>query len=127
MLIGYMRVSTGAQSLDLQRDALDRAGCEWVFDDVCSGRATERLGSACAGMAASAVDRAARARTAARINKTSGSHARLPEVHFEIKSLAMNRLQRAGQQIGDRPFIRINGTLVGALVGMTLHFLATVL
>jgi hypothetical protein len=82
MLIGYMRVSTGAQSLDLQRDALDRAGCEWVFDDVCSGRATERPGSACAGMAASAVDRAAR--TAARINKTSGSHARLAEVHFEI-------------------------------------------
>jgi uncharacterized membrane-anchored protein YjiN (DUF445 family) len=39
----------------------------------------------------------------------------------------MNRLQCAGQQIGDRPFIRINGTLVGALVGMTLHFLATVL
>jgi tetrahydromethanopterin S-methyltransferase subunit G len=126
MLIGYMRVSTGAQSLDLQRDALDRAGCEWVFDDVCSGRATERPGSACAGMAASAVDRAARARTAARTNKTSGSHARLPEVHFEIKSLAMNRLQRAGQQIGDRPFIRINGTLVGGLVGMMLHFLSTV-
>jgi hypothetical protein len=44
MLIGYMRVSTGEQSLDLQRDALDRAGCEWVFGDVCSGRATERPG-----------------------------------------------------------------------------------
>jgi uncharacterized membrane-anchored protein YjiN (DUF445 family) len=38
----------------------------------------------------------------------------------------MNRLQRAGQQIGDRPFIRINGTLVGGLVGMMLHFLSTV-
>ena len=25
MLIGYMRVSTGEQNLDLQRDALDRA------------------------------------------------------------------------------------------------------
>ena len=44
MLIGYMRVSTGEQNLDLQRDALDRAGCERVFDDVCSGRATERAG-----------------------------------------------------------------------------------
>ncbi len=44
MLIGYMRVSTGEQNLDLQRDALDRAGCERVFDDVCSGRATERTG-----------------------------------------------------------------------------------
>ena len=35
MLIGYMRVSTGEQNLDLQRDALDRAGCGRVFDDVC--------------------------------------------------------------------------------------------
>lgn len=44
MLIGYMRVSTGEQSLDLQRDALDRAGCERVYDDICSGRASERAG-----------------------------------------------------------------------------------
>ncbi len=46
MLIGYMRVSTGEQSLDLQRDALERAGCERVYQDVCSGRATERPGLA---------------------------------------------------------------------------------
>lgn len=44
MLIGYMRVSTGEQSLNLQRDALQRAGCERVYEDVCSGRATERPG-----------------------------------------------------------------------------------
>jgi len=44
MLIGYMRVSTGEQNLDLQRDALDRAGCDRVFDVVCSGRTTERAG-----------------------------------------------------------------------------------
>ncbi len=44
MLIGYMRVSTGEQSLDLQRDALERAGCERLYDDVCSGRATDRPG-----------------------------------------------------------------------------------
>lgn len=31
MLIGYMRVSTGEQSLDLQRDALARVGCERVY------------------------------------------------------------------------------------------------
>ena len=41
MLIGYMRVSTGEQSLDLQRDALARVGCERVYDDVCSGRAPQ--------------------------------------------------------------------------------------
>src|SRR5208282_3136442 len=34
------------KSLDLQRDALGRAGCERVYDDVCSGRATERPGLA---------------------------------------------------------------------------------
>ena len=44
MLIGYMRVSTGEQNLDLQRDALERAGCERIYDDICSGRATERPG-----------------------------------------------------------------------------------
>ena len=44
MLIGYMRVSTGEQNLDLQRDGLETAGCEKIFEDVCSGRATERLG-----------------------------------------------------------------------------------
>ena len=44
MLIGYMRVSTGEQSLDLQRDALALIGCERVYDDVCSGRAPDRPG-----------------------------------------------------------------------------------
>ncbi len=44
MLIGYMRISTGEQSLDLQGDALERAGCERLYDDVCSGRATDRPG-----------------------------------------------------------------------------------
>ena len=44
MLIGYMRVSTGEQSLDLQRDALALVGCERVYDDVCSGRTPERHG-----------------------------------------------------------------------------------
>jgi DNA invertase Pin-like site-specific DNA recombinase len=34
MLIGYMRVSIAEQSLYLQRDALESAGCERVYQDI---------------------------------------------------------------------------------------------
>ena len=37
MLIGYARVSTGDQSLTLQIDAFEEAGCERVFQDQVSG------------------------------------------------------------------------------------------
>ena len=44
MLVGYARVSTQDQSLDLQQDALAKAGCERIFTDVVSGAQTERIG-----------------------------------------------------------------------------------
>jgi DNA invertase Pin-like site-specific DNA recombinase len=44
MLIGYARISTQDQILDLQMDALREAGCEKIFTDVASGAATERSG-----------------------------------------------------------------------------------
>ena len=39
MLVGYARVSTLDQNLDLQRDALTKAGCERMFEEKKSGKA----------------------------------------------------------------------------------------
>src|SRR3954469_12554247 len=44
MLVGYARVSTSDQTLDLQHDALTKAGCTKIFTDTASGALTERLG-----------------------------------------------------------------------------------
>jgi DNA invertase Pin-like site-specific DNA recombinase len=46
MLIGYARVSTQDQSLDLQRAALTNAGCQRVFDDKVGGTRADRPGLA---------------------------------------------------------------------------------
>jgi len=44
VLIGYARVSTQDQNLDLQLEALTQADCKKVFDDKISGSRSERPG-----------------------------------------------------------------------------------
>jgi len=42
MDVGYARVSTGEQTLDLQRDALAKAGCTKVFEETTSSAKADR-------------------------------------------------------------------------------------
>lgn len=42
MQIGYVRVSTNDQNTDLQRQALERAGCEQIFEEKMSGTVANR-------------------------------------------------------------------------------------
>ncbi|EMH2073951.1 recombinase family protein [Citrobacter sp. Cf084] len=44
MLVGYVRVSTNDQNTALQRNALESAGCELIFEDKISGKTSDRPG-----------------------------------------------------------------------------------
>jgi DNA invertase Pin-like site-specific DNA recombinase len=42
MKIGYARMPTAEQNLDLQRDALEGVGCKRIYEEQASGKNTER-------------------------------------------------------------------------------------
>ena len=44
MNIGYARISTSDQTLNVQKDALEKIGCTQIFTDTISGSTTERQG-----------------------------------------------------------------------------------
>lgn len=44
MKIGYARISTADQNLELQTDALEKVGCEKIFTDQASGARDDRKG-----------------------------------------------------------------------------------
>jgi DNA invertase Pin-like site-specific DNA recombinase len=44
MLVGYARVSTAEQNLDLQTDALNQAGCTRIFTDTITGARADKPG-----------------------------------------------------------------------------------
>jgi hypothetical protein len=61
VLIGYARVSTDDQNLDLQRDALRATGCQRIYEDRMRGAKAARPGRRvrkmcwpCGGLIASA-------------------------------------------------------------------------
>lgn len=41
--IGYARVSTDDQNLDLQRDALTKSGCVVIYEETASGKSSQRI------------------------------------------------------------------------------------
>lgn len=93
MLIGYARVSTDEQNLDLQKDALQQAGCERILADQQSGVKAERQGL----KAALAYARPGDTLVVWRLDRLSRSLKDLIELvtHLEAQGIGLKSLQEA--------------------------------
>ena len=93
MLVGYARVSTDDQNLNLQKDALGEAGCEQIFEDQVSGAKAERPGLQQALRYARADDTI----VVWRLDRLSRSLKDLIEIvtHLESKGIGLKSLQEA--------------------------------
>ena len=93
MLIGYARVSTDEQNLDLQKDALRQAGCERILADQQSGVKAERQGL----KAALAYARPGDTLVVWRLDRLSRSLKDLIELvtHLEAQGIGLKSLQEA--------------------------------
>lgn len=81
MLIGYARVSTHDQNLDLQKDALQQVGCERIFEDQISGATEDRPGF----KAATDILRSGDTLVVWRLDRLGRSLSHLLEVVHELK------------------------------------------
>jgi DNA invertase Pin-like site-specific DNA recombinase len=93
MLIGYARVSTDDQNLDLQKDALTQAGCEKILEDRQSGAKAERPGL----KSALAYARAGDTLVVWRLDRLSRSLKDLIEMvtHLESRGIGLKSLQES--------------------------------
>ena len=93
MLIGYARVSTDEQNLDLQKDALRQAGCERILADQQSGVKAERPGL----KAALAYARSGDTLVVWRLDRLSRSLKDLIELvtHLEAQGIGLKSLHEA--------------------------------
>ena len=95
VVIGYARVSTENQTLDLQRDALTRAGCTRIYEDRMRGAKAARLGLPLALEVARTGDRL----VVWRLDRLSRSMSRIP--HEALISLR-HRLETLPERHPDR-------------------------